>query len=150
MPVETKYAKSGDIHIAYQVVGQGPIDLVLLMGGVSHLEYGLGGFDLDTLSRTGSRLVERRCNDVELGNRETTTGGRALKFYASVRLDIRRIDSVKMGTDVVGSHVNVKVVKNKVAAPFRVAEFDIMYKAGISKEGSLIDLGVEVGSGQKW
>jgi recombination protein RecA len=81
---------------------------------------------------------------VMFGNPETTTGARALKFYASVRLDVRRTDSVKMGTDVVGSHVKVKVVKNKVAPPFPVAEFDIMYNAGI-REGSLIDLGVELG-----
>jgi recombination protein RecA len=74
---------------------------------------------------------------------ETTTGGRALKFYASVRLDVRRIESLKDGTDVVGNRTRVKVVKNKVAAPFKQAEFDIMYGQGISREGSLIDVGVE-------
>src|SRR6185369_5670868 len=80
---------------------------------------------------------------VMFGNPETTTGGRALKFYASVRLDVRRIEALKDGTDAVGNRTRVKVVKNKVAAPFKQAEFDIIYGQGISREGSLIDVGVE-------
>jgi recombination protein RecA len=82
---------------------------------------------------------------VMFGNPETTAGGKALKFYASVRLDIRRIDSIKQGQDVTGSRTRVRVVKNKVAPPFKVAEFDIMYSEGISREGGLIDLGLEMG-----
>ena len=80
---------------------------------------------------------------VMFGNPETTTGGNALKFYSSVRLDIRRIESIKEGQDVTGSRVRVKVVKNKMAPPFKQAEFDIMFAQGISKTGELVDLGVE-------
>ena len=76
---------------------------------------------------------------------ETTSGGKALKFYASVRLDVRRIETLKDGTDAVGNRTRVKVVKNKMSPPFKVAEFDILYGTGISREGSLIDLGVEQG-----
>jgi recombination protein RecA len=81
---------------------------------------------------------------VMFGNPETTTGGMALKFYASVRLDVRRIESLKVGKEVVGNRTRVRVVKNKVAPPFKVAEFDIMYNEGISKVGGLLDIGVEL------
>jgi recombination protein RecA len=82
---------------------------------------------------------------VMFGSPETTTGGKALKFYASIRLDIRRIETLKDGTDAIGSRTRVKIVKNKMAPPFKAAEFDLLYGQGISREGEVIDLGVAAG-----
>jgi recombination protein RecA len=106
-----------------------------------------------TINKTGCCCIFinqlREKIGVMFGNPETTTGGNALKFYASIRLDIRRIGQIKNGDEITGNRTRVKVVKNKLAPPFRVTEFDIMYGQGVSKNGEIVDLGTELNILQK-
>ncbi|MCH8314572.1 MAG: hypothetical protein IIA64_01240, partial [Planctomycetes bacterium] len=101
------------------------------------------GVGLSTPPASAQVKVGLISRDVFFGNPEVTPGGKALKFYSSVRIDLRKIESIKQGTEVVGNRVRARIVKNKVAPPFRVAEFDIMFNEGISREGDVIDIGVE-------